>query len=154
MEACSTLKSAISPVVIGYGNPIRQDDGMGWRAAELLRLALPPDAATVIEDHQLTPELVAELKGAPLVIFMDAAVDLKPGTIRLEALRPAEVEPWSHHVLPGQLLKLAEQVNGAAPAAFLISGGVREMGLSDRMTETAEKCAAQMADLARRLVLG
>lgn len=125
---------------------------MGWRAAELIRLALPPETATILEDHQLTPELVNLMKGVPLVIFLDAAVDLSPGTIRFQALRPAEVQPWSHHLLPAQLLKFAEGVNGKAPAAFLISGGVEEIGLSETMTPTGQECASRMADLARRLV--
>jgi hydrogenase maturation protease len=131
-------------VVIGYGNPIRQDDAMGWRAAELAG----PDA---IQEHQLTPELVTHLKDASLVIFLDAAVDLRPGSIRLKALRPTEAGPCSHQMLPEQLLSLAEQVNGKAPPAFLISGGVQELGVSDQMTETARKCAERMADLARCL---
>lgn len=147
MEVCSIPKSEISPVVIGYGNPIRQDDAMGWRAAELVQ-------AGAIQEHQLTPELVIRLKDAPLVIFLDAAVDLHPGSIRLKALRPDKVQTWSHHIGPEQLLGLAEQVNGTAPPAFLISGGVEETGLSDHMTVIGEKCAASMANLARRLLAG
>jgi hydrogenase maturation protease len=153
MAVSSTLKSAIKPLIVGYGSPIRQDDGMGWRAAELLRQALPTEIATVIEDHQLTPELVTSLKETGLVIFLDAAADLSPGTIRLQALRPAKVEPWSHHILPEQLLKLAEQVNGNVPRAFLITGGVQDMNLCQQLTATGEMCAAGMADLARRLIL-
>ena len=153
MAVSSTPRSAINPLIIGYGSPLRQDDGMGWRAAELLRQALPPETATVIEEHQLTPELVARLKEAALVIFLDAAADLNPGTIRLQALRPAKVEPWSHHIPPDQLLALAEQINGNAPRAYLITGGVQDMGLSETLTATGETCAAGMADLARRLIL-
>jgi hydrogenase maturation protease len=153
MEASSTHRSAIS-VVIGYGNPIRQDDAMGWKAAQLLQRALPPHAVEIVQEHQLTPELVTRLKQARLAIFLDASVNLSPGAIRLQTLYPAKMQPWSHHILPDQLLTLAEQVNGEVPPAYLISGGVEEMGLSDRMTGTGEKCAARIANLARHLVLG
>jgi Ni,Fe-hydrogenase maturation factor len=150
MEASSTPKSATNgpgPLVIAYGSLLRQDDAMAWRAAELL-------PGEVIREHQLTPELVTHLQKASLVIFIDAAVDLSPGSIRLKALHPAKLQPWSHHILPEQLLTLAEQVNGKAPPAFLISGGVQDTGLSEQMTETGKKCAATMADLARRLMYG
>jgi hydrogenase maturation protease len=142
-----------SPVIIGYGNPLRQDDGLGWRVAELVREAMPYDAITILEEHQLVPEMVAQLEHAPLVIFLDAAVDLPPGCMRLQGLRPAEPQPWSHHILPAQLLTLAQQVNGTAPPAFLISGGIGQTGFSETLTSIAENCAQRMADLALRLAL-
>lgn len=152
MAVSLTPKSAIKPVVIGYGSPLRQDDAMGLRAVELLEQALPPDAAVVIQEHQLTPELAETLQDRPLVIFIDAAANLSPGTIRLESLRPAENQAWSHHILPEQLLLLAKQVNGSAPPAFLISGGIEEAGLSQTLTETGQACAQGMADLAGRIL--
>ena len=43
-------------LVVGYGNALRTDDGVGWHAAE--RLADDPRLAdaTVIAVHQLTPD--------------------------------------------------------------------------------------------------
>ena len=60
-------------LVIGYGNTLRGDDGIGPAVAEAVAaLGLP--GVRVIVAHQLTPELAADLADAQLVVFVDAAV--------------------------------------------------------------------------------
>lgn len=44
-------------LVLGYGNPLRSDDGLGWRVAvELFRANASVDVL-VLPCHQLTPDL-------------------------------------------------------------------------------------------------
>ena len=62
-------------LIIGYGNPLRGDDGVGWRVAEAAGTALPEGAATVLAVHQLTPELSAPISRAGRVVFVDAAAE-------------------------------------------------------------------------------
>ena len=138
----------MGPVVIGIGNPLRQDDGLGWRAAELLGARLAPGAADIHFCHQLTPEFAAKLGGAPLAIFLDASVDQAPGEARQHSIQPDGQFTNSHHLTPQKLLSLTRDVYGTAPPAVLISGGVFETNLTDGLTEGAEYCAARMADLA------
>ena len=58
-------------LVIGYGNELRQDDGVGPRAALLMaRLGLQAMAV-----HQLTPELVERISQVEQVVFVDAGMD-------------------------------------------------------------------------------
>lgn len=97
-------------VVIGFGNPLRQDDGLGWRAAELIEARLTNDDTGVSACHQLTPELAAKVAGAPLVVFLDADVEQVPGEVSQRELKPEGQHIWSHHLTPGQLLGLAESV--------------------------------------------
>jgi hydrogenase maturation protease len=139
-------------VVIGIGNSLRRDDGMGRLAARMVEEHVAPDAADVTECHQLTPELTVKLEGAPLVVFLDAAVNDVPGRVRSQRVYPQDPGAWSHYLSPAQLLALAEHVNGTAPAAFLVSGGVLETGLGDGLTPLGEKCAAHMAVLARSII--
>ncbi len=141
-------------VIIGYGNPVRQDDGVGWRAAELLELALPAGSAEIVQCHQLTPELAANLEDASLVIFLDAACDQEPGAISSQPVHAEGAVVWSHYLTPGQLLSFCEQLGGKAPPAFLIRGGIKYMDLSEGLTELGKQTASQMADLAHACVLG
>ena len=141
-------------VVIGYGNPLRQDDGIGWRAAELLEQALPAGSAEIIQCHQLTGELAANLEDAAMVIFLDAACDQKPGEISSAPVYAEGAVVWSHYLSPGQLLSLGEQSGGKAPPAILIRGGIEHMDFCEGLTEFGEKTASQMADLARECVRG
>ncbi|MFM7313194.1 MAG: hypothetical protein ACKO0M_08520 [Cyanobium sp.] len=57
-------------LVIGIGNRLRGDDGVGfWLAERAEGLQLPVKVKAV---HQLTPELVDDLAGAARVLFIDA----------------------------------------------------------------------------------
>ncbi len=63
-------------LVIGIGNPLRGDDGVGWWLAERAE-QLPPGTPTkgpllVQTVQQLTPELAAELTDVRRVLFIDA----------------------------------------------------------------------------------
>ncbi len=141
------------PVIIGYGNPLRQDDGIGRRAAELLEEKLAPGAADVTCCHQLTPELAATLADAPIVLFLDAAVDQTPGLVLYRKVSPQPLPAGSHYFAPEQLLNLASIVNGHVPRAFLITGGVRQTGVGEALTPVAELCAARMAEVAHLIML-
>jgi len=136
------------PVVIGIGNPLRQDDGLGWRAAGLLEAKLKTGAAAIHVCHQLTPEFAAKLANTSLAIFLDASVDQPPGETRQLQIQPDGQYTNSHHLTPQKLLSLTRDVYGAAPPAVLISGGVFETNLAAGLTEGAELCAARMAEMA------
>ncbi len=136
------------PLIIGYGNPLREDDGIGWRAAELLERTLAPGAAEVLKSHQLVPELAAQVEGASLVIFLDAAVDQEPGSVFQTLVEKKEFSPWSHHLSAGQVLSLAN----SAPPAFLISGGASRTGWREDLSVLGERAAAAMAEAAAQLL--
>ncbi len=139
-------------LVIGCGNPLREDDGVGWRAAELLERKLPAGAAEIIQCHQLTPELAAGFEDAAVVVFLDAACDLEPGAVSTVPVRAEGALVWSHYLTPGQLLTVSEQLGRKAPPAFLIRGGIERMDLGEGLTELGEQTASRMADLAQACV--
>ncbi|MGA7415136.1 MAG: hydrogenase maturation protease [Bryobacteraceae bacterium] len=142
------------PVIIGYGNPLREDDGLGWRAADLLASHSGLGAAEIIQRHQLLPELAGDLAEAALVVFLDAAVDLAPGEIRCERVEAEPPNGWSHEFGPSQLLGLALDLNGCGPAAYLIRGGVCKTDLGDQLSKVGCRCAEAMADAAITLLDG
>jgi hydrogenase maturation protease len=69
-------------LVVGYGNSLRGDDGVGWHAAG--RLAADPRlaGARVLARHQLTPELAVDVAQASLVVLVDAVAGAEPREIR------------------------------------------------------------------------
>ena len=133
---------------------MREDDGIGWRAAELLEERLFPGAAEIIRCHQLTPELAAKFEQARVVVFLDAACDQEPGIVSCVSVQADEAGVWSHQLSPGHLLALTKQLSGQAPPAFLIRGGVLRMGLGETLTESGERTAVQMAEAAHTLLTG
>lgn len=110
-------------LVIGYGNPLRGDDGFGYRAAERI-----PGAMAV---HQLTPELMDAIAQADRVIFLDAAAEGAPGEIRRRPVAPSvESIAFTHHATPGSLLAGALALYGRAPEAEIITVSGADFSLS------------------------
>lgn len=127
--------SRLRILIVGYGNPLRSDDALGWRAAEDLsrRLASPETEfeVEVITSHQLTPELADTVSHADVVFFMDAAHGAVPGELTCEAISTPPADSHistslrsavpSHHCSPHAVLLLAQQLYGAVPRAFALS---------------------------------
>jgi hydrogenase maturation protease len=111
-----------STLIIGYGNPIRGDDAVGFEAAERLGgMAL----------HQLTPDLMEPISRAARVIFIDAKAEGIPGAIEDRPIEPAATGgPFTHHATPEALLAGARALYGNCPPATLITivGGDFEIG--------------------------
>jgi hydrogenase maturation protease len=145
-------------LVIGYGNALRTDDGVGWHAARLL--AGDPRLAdvVVVAEHQLTPELAFDLSLASLVVLLDASTETPAGSVTVRSIvapgEAAGVPPGasSHHVDPELLLVLARQLYGRAPEAVVVSVGVSEMGLGEGLTPAVEAALPAVADIVARLV--
>ena len=110
-------------VVIGYGNPLRSDDGFGWHASRLLAQRLSGQDIEVITCHQLTPELAERLSHCTLAVFLDADCKGKPGEIHSRELLPEGLPPqaFTHTCTPAGLLASAEKLYGHRPRAFAIT---------------------------------
>jgi hydrogenase maturation protease len=126
-----------SVLVIGYGNPLRGDDGAGHRVAEAVAAwGLPHVQAVAV--HQLTPELVELLAPARLLVFVDAYPAAEGGAVVVEPVEPDERPPLLEHAHdPRWLLALGKAVHGSFPQSWwLMVPGVR-FELSDTLSSTA-----------------
>jgi hydrogenase maturation protease len=124
-------------LIIGYGNPLRGDDGFGYRAAERI-----PGAIAV---HQLTPELMDPISRADRVIFLDASAEGPPGEIRRRDLAPAEASrPFTHHATPEGLLAGALQLYGRAPKATLITVRGASFELSESLSSVVQSALEEV----------
>jgi hydrogenase maturation protease len=117
-------------LILGYGNPLRGDDGFGWRAAERLA-GLGRDADIEVRAlQQLTPELAADVARAEQVIFIDARRGLPAGRLMEETLAPAAEASFTHRLEPAGLLAAARDLYGRAPRAvvYWVAGESFEYG--------------------------
>lgn len=106
-------------LILGYGNPLRGDDGAGPHAARCLRQL----GFHSLDVHQLTPELAEAISRTTLVLFLDAGAGLAPGQVRVTPVRESPAGAVEHQGSPGGLLRLAREIYGCAPTAFLIAMG-------------------------------
>jgi hydrogenase maturation protease len=115
-------------LILAYGNPLRSDDGIAWRAADALEAKLPKYEVEILRLHQLGPELAEIASRSEFIIFLDAASvpSSLPGEIRVEEIGsertdPREASPFSHVLSPQTVITLADTLYGAHPKAILIT---------------------------------
>jgi hydrogenase maturation protease len=110
-------------LIIGYGNPLRGDDGLGWHAAQRLAAVLEEPEVQVIACHQLTPELAEPISRATWVVFIDAVQQEPAGRLSTQRITPETALPgaFSHHLTPLTLLAWAQELYGRCPEATLFS---------------------------------
>jgi hydrogenase maturation protease len=115
-------------LIIAYGNPLRCDDGIAWRAADSLEGGFPESEVEILRLHQLAPEIADSVRQRELVLFVDAAeVEVtRPGEIRAREVSTSEIgesrpSHFSHAFSPAQVLAIARDVFKAAPKAFVIT---------------------------------
>jgi hydrogenase maturation protease len=122
-------------LVIGYGNPLRGDDGAGPRVADAVAAWNRPGVRTITV-HQLTPELADVIATARRVVFVDAEVGtVRVGVNRLEVCDSAYM--FVHVGNPAWLMGLTRAVYGRCPPAWLVTVPGTAFGFGERLSETA-----------------
>ena len=143
------------PLIVGYGNPMRSDDGLGLRAVQLLAADPRTKSAQVVWQYQLTPEMALDFSRASLVILIDVSVEQSAGEIsihRLEAAPEAEGSAWSHHVEPTQLVELARELYGPAPDVFVVSVGAASLEVGETLSPAVERALPGVVDAVAEIV--
>lgn len=148
-----TTEKKQSIFVLGYGNPGRQDDGLGPKAAQRIE-SLGLSFVTVDAAFQLNIEDAEAISGYDVVIFVDASVSATE-PFSFERLAPAdEVTFTSHSVSPGSIVKLCADHFGPAPETYVM--GIRgysfefEEGLSGQAQGNLEEALAFLSDFLSR----
>jgi len=118
-------------LIVAYGNPLRCDDGIAWRAAEALEDRFPCQDVEIVRLHQLAPEVADAVQSRVLVLFIDAAcVDSaqggRAGEIRVREFSRIEIDKcppghFAHTYSPAKVLGLARELYGATPGACVIT---------------------------------
>ena len=129
--------SEVSLLVIGYGNTLRSDDGVGARVAEAIEeLGLP--GVRAIARGLLTPELAEPISKARTVVFVDASL---AGTeVELRPLSPGESSQiLAHAADPCTLLALARDVFGQAPRGWWLTIPIESLGVGETLSLKANQ---------------
>lgn len=122
-------------LILGYGNPDRQDDGVAWHIQCALARELglpapgsyeeefPPNDWLDFQFHlQLMPEMAEDLRAYERVCFVDAHTGSIPEEVRLVQVESEfQRSPFTHHLTPHSLLSMCETLFGSKPEAVLLS---------------------------------
>ena len=138
-------------LVIGYGNPGRQDDGLGPAAvAEIAKLDWPN--VTTADNYQLVIEDALELAAHDFVWFVDAARE-GDAPCAFHRLSPAPDIAFTSHLLrPEALLAIANQHFGKSPIAQLLSIRGYEFDFLEGLSRQASSNLSLAVVLLRRRI--
>jgi len=141
-------------LVIGYGNPVRGDDGLGAYVVERLATEAPQDNVEFLTLHQLTPELAERLSQVDLAVFIDARYDGEPGVLCCEALEPLPTPAGAfvHYLDPSRLLSWSKALYGACPRGYALSVRGESFGFSQELSPGVMASVPALLDRARDLI--
>jgi hydrogenase maturation protease len=136
-------------VVAGYGNPLRRDDGVGWRVAETVAEKWG-ERICVLMGQQPIPEWAPLLAAADVAFLVDATREAVPG-LRVRRLEPVVggqlVE--GHTFGPEHVLGLAAALYGHMPESYLLLLPTENFDFGEGLSPTtarAAECALRFLD--------
>ena len=140
-------------LIIGYGNTLRNDDGVGYRLAERIA-TLSLLGLEVLASHQLTPDLAEAIAKVNLVIFADASADtsLKQVTVKNLGVEMVEFSS-SHSCHPSYLLQLAKTLYGYSPKAYWLMLPCADFGLGETLSAKARQSQRDAFTIIQYLLL-
>jgi len=123
-------------LVVGCGNPLRQDDGLGWTAAAQLSDENTNPLVKIITCEQLNPELATEMSEADRVIIVDASTIGHAGQVKVEKVMPnnSPTRTMSHELQLATLLTYAGELYHSSPETFIITVSGESFGYGDQLT--------------------
>ena len=128
-------------LVIGIGNTLRSDDGVGHYVIELLNTEPLLGIETMIR-HQLTPELAETVATKSLVIFVDASLNVPENEVRMSRIEPeTDSQIMAHTANPAGILQLAQCLFDGNPTGWLVEISVTDTGIGETLSPVARQGA-------------
>lgn len=122
-------------LIIGIGNPLRCDDGLGWVVAEQLTQDGDLDCDIHVV-HQLTPELAQSVASADKVIIIDANREGEPGALRVYPLSLSALPSTgsTHATTPEEIALLAESIYGRCAPIIVVTMTGADFSLGEQFS--------------------
>lgn len=138
-------------LVIGYGNPGRQDDGLGPAVVRAID-GLGWSNVSTLDNYQLTIEDAVDVAAHDMVWFVDAACR-GDEPYAIHCLSPSlDITFTSHLVKPQTVLAIADQQFCRCPEAWLVSVRGYEFGFHEGLSDRAHDNLTATVALLRRWI--
>jgi len=122
-------------LLLGFGNPDREDDGVAWHILRALTVKMGLSAPDSYEDDfpeglqvdfafylQLTPEMAEDIAQYEYICFADAHTGNIPEEVRLiEVESDFQKSPFTHHLTAQSLISICETLYKTKPNSALLS---------------------------------
>ena len=145
--------ASLRPLLLGIGNVLRGDDGLGRVVAEQLARTGELDGE-ILSVHQLTPELALPMTEASLVIMVDASREGRPGEVcvRLFSSPGQSIGAvGAHHITPEELAALTSLVYGHCPPVVVIRVTGADFSMGERLSLPVVQALSQVKMLIHQI---
>ena len=138
-------------LVLGFGNPGRQDDGLGAAAAQQVEaLKLPGVACDA--NYQLNIEDALACARHDIVIFVDAAETVRRPFTLMRIKPEASYPPMSHSLAPAAVLSLCFSLYGRTPEAHLLAIRGYSWDIGEGLSPRAKANLGQAVEFVGRFI--
>lgn len=145
--ACSRI------LVYGYGNPGREDDGLGVAMAHEIESERIPGVAVEM-NYQLNVEDAFEIARYDTIVFADASMN-DIGCFRFRALGPERGGSFTSHAFsPGSVLALCHELYNKQPRAFVLEIKGFSWEMREGMTGGAKHNLSVALDFLKAILTG
>lgn len=129
-------------LILGIGNPIRQDDGLGLYCIDLMKNSRSEGKSKLVDYmavHQLDvihSEIFARYS---LLILIDADALNGPESVRIEEIEPeAKGHPFTSHIgSVSDILALTRRLHGTSPKTYLVAVRGASFEVGEGLSPTA-----------------
>ena len=149
-------------LLLGYGNPDREDDGVAWHILRALTVRMGLPAPDSYEDDfpedsqvdfafylQLTPEMAEDIAQYEYVCFVDAHTGNIPEEVRIiDVESDFQKSPFTHHLTAQSLISICETLYKTKPDSALLSVRGYQFLFSRTLSEHTAKLVPAAVDMA------
>lgn len=137
-------------IVIGIGNTLMRDDGVGVYAVRYIRDKVPREVTTV-EGAVYSVDLISYMEGYGKAIFIDGIdAEEEPGAIfrfSPEDLKSGSNPVSVHELGPLDLIRDAKLLDQCPEEVVIFAVQVKELGLGEGLSPEVERVLPKLAEL-------
>jgi hydrogenase maturation protease len=138
-------------LIIGIGNPLRSDDGLGWAVVEHLSQQCDTNC-DIHMVHQLTPDVAQWMADANLVIMIDASHQGEAGELHIRPLSSAQPGAvGTHHTTPEELAALTTVIYGRCAPVVLVSLTGADFSIGEHLSAVISQKLSLVGEVVRQL---
>ncbi len=156
-------------LIIGYGNPDREDDGVAWHIlkglARQFDLSFPEtyqdeiiqtnENLQLFFDLQLMPEIADEMEIYSRICFVDAHTGALKDDLNFQVLESKfQNSPLTHHMTPQTLLSILDSAYQHKPEAILVSVRGYQFGFENSLSPQTRNLANLAIERISRWIMG
>jgi len=138
-------------LILGAGNPLRRDDGVGVRIAQELEKQGMPQSVHVLDIGTGGLGFIDRMRGIPKVVFLDAVeMGERPGTVRVFTQQemqkaPEKIQVSLHEIDLPQLLLFAS-LQGRSPEILVVAIQPKDLGWGTGLSPELERAVPDIVE--------